>query len=389
LIRPGYGERNMETFRDWLQVTDRSAARFRAEVIDAILSNFVSANGADDRSVLERTISTNPGMKNEVETIFEAWKGEQGQPDDASGALAGERPQQQTPGSKWPEKDKKDALGLTVRRIYIRTDLFAIYSAEDDEDHQDICGLRYYLHGDYEACKARRKRLISLAPQIAYITDAVCSMRPFFRSPKSSVMQDRQAFRERIFELVAQAMSAALEECTEEAQRILEQTRACVDERRDSMNRMRYVVANTVSAGLILLLGSALYLSNALGDLLPKMVVTDNKVAVVVVLMAGALGAFFSVAVALNDVKVRWSITLSEMFYAGSVRIPVGVIAAAAVTWLVEGGWILNAVKPEYLAASVLLFGFLAGFSERFVPNALKQVEEQAHAKMPGSTTDR
>ncbi len=70
------------------------------------------------------------------------------------------------------------------------------------------------------------------------------------------------------------------------------------------------------------------------------------------------------------------------MIYAGFVRVPIGVIAAGVVIFLISGGWILASISGDYRLPSLYLFGFLAGFSELFVPNALKQVET---GQTPGS----
>ena len=60
-------------------------------------------------------------------------------------------------------------------------------------------------------------------------------------------------------------------------------------------------------------------------------------------------------------------------------------LAAIVAVMLIKGGWILATVQSQYMMWTVLLFGFLAGFSEFFVPNALKQVEAAAPAKAPAA----
>jgi hypothetical protein len=83
----------------------------------------------------------------------------------------------------------------------------------------------------------------------------------------------------------------------------------------------------------------------------------------------------------LKDIRVNHSITLSEMIYAGVIRVPIGIIAASVVILLVEGDWFpLNVGKPINPWLYCLL-GFVAGFSETFVPNMFKQIEARTHAK--------
>jgi hypothetical protein len=101
------------------------------------------------------------------------------------------------------------------------------------------------------------------------------------------------------------------------------------------------------------------------------------------VLMFGALGAFFSVSIGLKDVRVNHSLTLAEMIYAGIIRVPIGILAASVVILTVEGGWFPTAADQAINPWLFCLLGFIAGFSELFVPNMLKQMETRAHPKPP------
>ena len=114
----------------------------------------------------------------------------------------------------------------------------------------------------------------------------------------------------------------------------------------------------------------------------------DGTFRVVDVLAFGALGAFFAVSADIKSVKINHSISIWEMLYAGFVRVPIGVIAAAVVILMISGGWILAAVDAEYQLWAVYLFGFLAGFSELFVPNALKKVESTTDTKTPAAAAE-
>jgi len=71
------------------------------------------------------------------------------------------------------------------------------------------------------------------------------------------------------------------------------------------------------------------------------------------------------------------------MLYTGVVRIPMGVIAVYIVLLLIKGEWILGSLDGGLLIWSMYLFAFIAGFSEMFVPNALKQVEAKAAVETP------
>jgi hypothetical protein len=108
---------------------------------------------------------------------------------------------------------------------------------------------------------------------------------------------------------------------------------------------------------------------------------------VIDMLALGALGAFFSVSTGIRRLRINPAIKRFEMLYTGFVRVTIGVIAAAVVLMLVEGGWVLPQIEPRYMIWTVYLFCFLAGFSEHFVPNALNQAEASAGVQAPGTRT--
>ena len=146
---------------------------------------------------------------------------------------------------------------------------------------------------------------------------------------------------------------------------------------------MRYIFATTVSFVAILILGLLLrdYETNLFGAGLGD---PASKAVLINVLLFGAMGAFFSVVYDIKAVKVHHAITIPEMIYAGAVRIPVGVIAAAVVVLLISGEWMLGGLGADPAFWSLLLLGFLAGFSEMFVPNALKDAEARSTVSKPG-----
>lgn len=49
----------------------------------------------------------------------------------------------------------------------------------------------------------------------------------------------------------------------------------------------------------------------------------------------GALGAFFAVSAAINQVRVTYAISTWEMLYTGFIRVAIGVIASGVVVFLI------------------------------------------------------
>jgi hypothetical protein len=219
---------------------------------------------------------------------------------------------------------------------------------------------------------------------VARIGDVVCSMKPG-RLALPYYRREHDSLRERSLDLIAKAMQQCFEGAADEAVTLLLSVREEVENRRDSRNRMRYILANAAALALILALwfldgpataGEGLF-SGVLGP------IKDSAVRPIDVLALGAIGAFFAVSCDIKAVKVNNAITLPEMFYAGFVRVPIGVIAAAVVIMLISGQWILGSIDEDVRPWSYYLFGFLAGFSELFVPNFLKDVERTTTTKRP------
>ena len=296
-----------------------------------------------------------------VETIADAGEREAG---DGRGPDAGIR------------KGGEDPAGARVVRVYERTQRYVIYLAEERGEAGALESLRWELPDDYDEAREMRGRLMAVAGLVAQITDAVASMKPFWRG------RHYCSLRERSFRLMARSVGYAFEGHAERARELLLRLRDEVADRRDSLNRMRYIAANTMSfaliAGVLLAAREGWWLG-----LLAAEIPLIETVAVVPadMLLFGALGAFFSVAADVRSVRVNHAIAVSEMLYAGFVRIPIGLIGATVVMLLVGGGWILGSIETDLLTWSVHLFAFIAGFSEMFVQNALKDAEAGANRR--------
>ncbi len=307
----------------------------------------------------------------------------------------------------WLQKGHTDPLGDTVDRILVGTDRFIIYSVvqeispgnADDTEHgegpstgvggllrglkkrsQDHVWLRTKYPRDYECAKKLRTNLGGIASDLAFICDVVDSI---CRSGNLDAGSSA-SLRRRATEMMARAMEMAYEGNEGEAKALLKHLRDNVTTLRDSKNRMRYVQGNLLALATIL----ALWVGLRFMGLTSALVVTEATVAsfavhVLDILALGAIGAFFAVSASVSSIRVDHSVSLWEMVYTGFVRIPIGVIAAGVAIFLISGGWLLAAIQSELLPWTYLLFGFLAGFSELFVPNALRQVEAASSIAAP------
>lgn len=288
-----------------------------------------------------------------------------------------------------------DHLGDMIDRVLIGTDNFIIYSVvqmarPSDESERDVrrasgaradhIWLRTVYPDDYECAKALRGKLSAIYMELAYVCDVVDSICRAGNLREG----DAASLRRRATEMMARAMEMAYEGGEEKAIELLTNLKTHVTTLRDSKNRMRYILANIGALVVIL----AFFLSPLGAKLislpLPRI---DGNAAITItglhVLALGALGSFFAVSADIKNVRVDHSVTWWEMLYAGAVRVPIGIIAALVVILLIAGEWLMTAISADALPWTYLLFGFLAGFSELFVPNALKQVEASANVASP------
>ena len=300
-----------------------------------------------------------------------------------------------------PKRGEEDPLGDTVDRILVGTDRFIIYAvsheggmerAEGEDERKrfwkasangDHVWLRTIYPSDYDCASTLRANLSVITKELAYICDVVDSLcRSGYLDVGASL-----SLRGRATEMMARAMELAYEGHKEEAQELL----ACLSENittmRDSKNRMRYVQGNLLALAVILLLWVAFRrVPGAVSPTIPMEGVVPFQLHVVDILALGAVGAFFTVSASVSTIRVDHAVSFMEMVYTGFVRIPIGVIAAGVVIVLIAGGWLLSAIDPVLLPWSYLLFGFIAGFSELFVPNALREAEAKATIAAPGTS---
>lgn len=289
------------------------------------------------------------------------------------------------------ELGEPDPYQEIVTRIFISRHCYVIFATAGPDGskrkpgQRHIENLRFVLPKDPRIAQDFFDSAAQIEPKIGLIKDTLCGCgRPgslAFRSLK-----------ERAFDLMALAYQLAFDEKGERKQRaheVLDKLLDFVRHRRNSVNRIKYVLANTVSLVLIVLAWTAARPLAELSGLtleLPLSEGSPQQFHVADVLVLGALGAFFSVSRKFSTLTLEHSITASEIIYTGFIRVPIGLIAATVMIFLIQGGWILGAIDDNVKLYSMLLFGFIAGFAESFVPNLLDQVQANTRAKEPTFT---
>lgn len=97
--------------------------------------------------------------------------------------------------------------------------------------------------------------------------------------------------------------------------------------------------------------------------------------------MAGALGSFFSIALAIRGRTVLPDLNRQANMMDAALRVAIGIIAGVVFVALVLSGFVNLAIGRSDPAVAGTLYiglcGFLAGFSERMVPDLLAKAEER------------
>ena len=249
------------------------------------------------------------------------------------------------------EHGKEDINGHVIESIHTRCPDFVIYFCKQD-------GLSDLY---YECTDGLLKTTATPNAHLAKI---------------NRLVSDNEKQRRETLECVADAFEMWLCGQTKESEAILTEIIEQLAVWRETRGRLSYQ-----SAALFAAIATwALYLCNRNGAWL---LLLDPW------LLAAALGAtggFFSVCLNLASIKVNVNQSSSQLYIAGATRAAVALIAAVACLLAVRGKIILGLAATAETAgaqetgipAAVLFFLFLAGFSETFIPNVLRDSEKNA-----------
>ncbi|WP_018996226.1 hypothetical protein [Hirschia maritima] len=92
----------------------------------------------------------------------------------------------------------------------------------------------------------------------------------------------------------------------------------------------------------------------------------------------GALGAYLSVAIGIKNIETDPESGLLLNGFAGATRLSIGMVAAVFAYVAVSSGFILAPLRDGSSPLVFLTVGFVSGFSERFVPNALAGISDRS-----------
>jgi hypothetical protein len=196
------------------------------------------------------------------------------------------------------------------------------------------------------------------------------------RSRRSALQAKAKAYDRR----VGDALVCCLESDVDSAQQSLKDTRDEINGERTSWARFIYLIVASSTCccaiALFWLLSSPFVRRYAS---LPE----DSDYLLLLAAGAGTVGAFFSVAIAITGRTILTDLRTRDNAADAILRVVIGAIAAAVLLGLILTKMVdfqFGGRAFDKSLVSIMLIGFAAGFSERLVPDLLKQ----ATAKVVG-----
>ena len=255
------------------------------------------------------------------------------------------------------EIDGRDSLGKTICDLYGRKPPeYAVYRTTERVNV-------YYAdtgHGDLGA--EQRKALARLNPLRGQINGLIDG----WRSKPADTEQRKRAHR--YDRRVGDALVVAFEGDVPNAELLLTDIKQDILNERVAIGRIWYLGAALLTA---ILLVAALLVSNYGASPDSKATAIRHAAA------AGAFGSFFSIALAMRRRTVLPDLQLLPNLTDAMLRVTIGVIAAAVLLGMMLSNLVtiqIGAVSVKDLdAVAVVFVGFLAGFSERLVPDLLEK----------------
>jgi hypothetical protein len=258
-----------------------------------------------------------------------------------------------------------DAAENEIVEIYTKvSDQYAVYLARDRKTTKTRVVIQYA--DDAGIAAQQRKRMAPLSAKRSEITGLLSNWSD---SRFETFREKSRSYESRL--------AAALILCLEEedpdgALASLNEISKDIVEDRTSWGRFEYLLAAS----------AATIISILLLQLIKTQAASADTGSLWLAARAGAVGAFFSVAIALRNRTVLPNSRRKDNVADASLRIVIGIIAAGVLILILRADVMPNfkigdAVLSGKAIAwqAVLVVGFLAGFLERLVPNLLSRAE--------------
>jgi hypothetical protein len=284
----------------------------------------------------------------------------------------------------------EDALGFKIICIYARKPPeFAIYRTAQ----------RVLIHFADDQAKSdeQRRTLVALAPLRGEINGLVDGWRTAPHSKRVvGIFKIHNGARlhskaERYDRASADALQVGLEGDLPRATLLLEKVKADILNERTGWARFEYLItafATAIVIGIIAIGTMALTRGRPCADMflcLPE--ASDMWRGFI----AGAVGAFFSIALGIRGRTILTDLYRPANLMDAVLRVIVGAIGGVVLVSLIRAGFVrfsLGDSSPDdYRTIHILIVGFVAGFTERLVPDLLAKADartgEPAATRLP------
>lgn len=259
-----------------------------------------------------------------------------------------------------------DAAGSSISFVYSKlTPHYAVYCTDER--------VMVQFSDDPAEDAAQRKLLAAVNPLRGQVSALVGGWR-------ASCARDKLA-RARLFDReVADALTLALQGDPATAVLLLQQTKGEILEERMSWARFQYLIwacgAGFLLIAIFSMLSSAWFASAIHAFAGPVRMVWSAA-------GIGCVGAFFSIALGVRTRELRTDLQSSDNAADAVLRVVIGATAAAILVCLLGSGIAAVSIGHEQVGGTALgdpgdwmklvVVAFLAGFSERLVPNLLEK----------------